>query len=325
MSWLTSTPNERSAVLAACSSTPGLENKQEVSLGPDLEPLESVAKLELTLFCRSETVPHCVKAQTTACASPGSSPTPCLSPGHQCQLQPLPSSAGRELISGCSTAEDLLVLDPALYVTSSFWLWPSIIHEPGQDVGLWLPLACCLPGEWDKPCPTTLWGLQQSSSCYAWCWSSHSPVALEDTTSPYCFLSYPNPSAGEGIPFTWEWYRSRCRDSSLSSLNFILIVSSGIVHPWLSTLIIYRLLSSDIHRGGVDAIQIIFIIPNEMRLSTQYEELHGVPRCAHVLLWAMCVLGYPGKSPSVPCKSVPQHAYWIFLQIKGKKKWFQNI
>lgn len=86
---------------------------------------------------------------------------------------------------------------------------------------------------------------------------------------------------------------------------------------------IYGLVSFDVHRGRVDftdILQMVSTVPNEMGFSTRYQELHGISRHAHVLLRAMCVLGYPGKSPSALCKSsVMACSLNRSLQIKGKK------
>lgn len=68
-------------------------------------------------------------------------------------------------------------------------------------------------------------------------------------------------------------------------------------------------MSSDVHRGRVDftdALQIVSTVPNEMGFSTRYQELHGIPRCAH----EQCVFWVTQGNLLLPyVKVVSQHAY----------------
>lgn len=70
--------------------------------------------------------------------------------------------------------------------------------------------------------------------------------------------------------------------SSLNSPGFLPVASSGVVYPRCGTRTIQRSVASDVYRESVDftaALQIISAVPNEVRFSTRYQELHGIPRC----------------------------------------------
>lgn len=51
-----------------------------------------------------------------------------------------------------------------------------------------------------------------------------------------------------------------------------------------------------------------------------FNPIPGIAWHSQVCSWAMCILGYPGKSPSAPCKSsVTACLLNLCLQLKGKK------